>query len=415
MDSRAIDTTCCIAGGGPAGLMAGLLLARAGIEVVVLEKHDDFLRDFRGDTIHPSTIDLLGELGLAQAFLSLPHDELKGLDVVLSGNRINPVDFTTLRGGTRFLVLMPQWDFLDFIAAEAQKLPTFRLITGAEATGLVTSGGRVAGVRASTTDGELTVTATLTIAADGRGSAVREAAGLSVKHFGIDIDLLWFRLPITRRERPTLAYLDQRSMVLTIPRDTYYQAGMLIPKGGYDAVVEEGLPALRARIAQTAPVLAEAVDSLTDWPQVKLLSVQVNRAPRWYRPGLLCIGDAAHAMSPAFGVGVNFAIQDAVATANRVAAPLRNGTLGSYELMRVQRRRLPPVRVMQAIQLQLHKRIARPGPGVNLPTPLPWRIRFMLRLLLPIARRVTARVVGRGIRPEHVSAELRELFDEAGR
>jgi 2-polyprenyl-6-methoxyphenol hydroxylase-like FAD-dependent oxidoreductase len=410
MGTRDLDTTCCVAGGGPAGLMLGFLLAKAGIDVVVLEKHADFLRDFRGDTIHPSTIDLLAELGLKQEFLTLPHHEVRGLDVVLSGNRIQPVDFTRLRGGTRFLALMPQWDFLNFIVAEASKLPGFRLITEAEVTGLRREGNRVHGVTASGVDGEFTVNADLTVAADGRDSVLRRASSLPVKEYGIAIDVLWFHLPKVGKERPTLAYLDKKAMVLTIPRGDYYQAGMIIQKGGFPALQAEGLPAFRERVAQTAPPVASVVDSLQSWDQVKLLSVQVNRLRRWYRPGLLCIGDAAHAMSPAFGVGVNFAIQDAVAAANLLAEPLRAGTLSTDDLRRVQRRRLPPVRVMQPIQLQLHKRIANAGPGVNLPHPLPRRVRLVLRLLLPIIRRVAARVVGRGIRPEHLSPQLQRMF-----
>lgn len=410
MSTRDIDTTCCIAGGGPAGLMLGFLLAKAGIDVVVLEKHADFLRDFRGDTIHPSTIDLLGELGLKQEFLKLPHNEVRGLDVVLSGNRIQPVDFSRLSGGTQFLALMPQWDFLNFIVAHASALPHFRLITEAEVTGLRRDGNRVSGLTASGLEGDFTVNAELTVAADGRDSVVRKASGLALREYGIAIDVLWFHLPKFGNERPTLAYLDKKSMVLTIPRGEYYQAGMIIQKGGFPGLKAQGLAAFRERIAQTAPPVASAVDSVQDWDQVKLLSVQVNRLRRWYRPGLLCIGDAAHAMSPAFGVGVNFAIQDAVATANRIAGPLRNGTLTTQDLQRVQRRRLPAVRVMQPIQLQLHKRIANAGPGVNLPKPLPFRIRFFLRLLLPILRRVAARIVGRGIRPEHLSPGLKRLF-----
>ena len=413
MGARDIHTTCCIAGGGPAGLMLGFLLARAGIDVVVLEKHADFLRDFRGDTIHPSTIDLLDELGLKEAFLELPHNEIEGLDVVLSGNRIHPVDFTRLGGGTRFLVLMPQWDFLNFIVAQASKLERFRLVVNSEVTGLVRDGDRVSGATVTDAEGDFVVTADLTVAADGRDSVVRRASGLAIKEFGVAVDVLWFHLPMERKERkerPTLAYLDQKSMVLTIPRSDYYQAGMLIPKGGFGELKAAGLPAFRERIACTAPVVASVVDSLQSWDQVKLLSVQVNRLSRWYLPGFLCIGDAAHAMSPAFGVGVNFAIQDAVATANHLVGPLSSGTLTTRDLARVQRRRLWPVRIMQPIQLQLHKRIANAGPGVNLPNPLPRRIRFVLRLVLPVMRRVAARVVGRGIRPERLSRELRRRF-----
>ncbi|MCW4386573.1 FAD-dependent oxidoreductase [Salinibacterium sp. SYSU T00001] len=414
MDARALETTCCIAGGGPAGLMLGLLLARAGVDVVVLEKHDDFLRDFRGDTIHPSTIDLLDELGLQEAFLRLPHTRVETLDVVVAGNRITPIDFRTLRGGTRFLALMPQWDFLDFIAREAARLPHFRLIKGAKVTGLRRKWGRVVGVTARGSEGEFTVRAHLTVAADGRGSVVRRSAGLPVAEFGVAVDVLWFHLPTVGEVRHTLAYMDGRSVVLTIPRDGYFQAGMIIPKGAFTSMQEEGLAAFQRRLAETASVLAPVVGSLESWSQVKLLTVQVNRLRRWYAPGLLCIGDAAHAMSPAFGVGVNYAIQDAVATANLLAAGLRGGTVTTRELLAVQRRRLPAVRIMQPLQLQLHRRIAKPGSGFRLPHPLPPGPALALRLVLPLARGLTARLVGRGIRPEHISPELRRLFESVG-
>lgn len=394
--------------------MLGLLLAKAGVDVVVLEQHDDFLRDFRGDTIHPSTIDVLSELGLRDDFLALPHTEITTIDIVIGGNRLQPVDFSTLRRGTRVLALMPQWDFLDFIAAEAKRLPNFRLIMGAEVTALRHDGSRVSGVTAQCDDGELTVSADLTVAADGRDSVVRRLSGLAIRQFGVEVDVLWFRLPRRGEERPTLAHLDEDSMVLTIPRDDYYQAGMIIRKDELGDLKDAGLPAFRRRIAAAAPVLASVVDTLTDWDQVKLLTVKVNRLRRWHVPGLLCIGDAAHAMSPAFGVGVNFAIQDAVATANRLAGPLRDGTVTTRDLAAVQRRRLLPVRVMQPLQLQLHKRIARPGPRFTLPDPLPARAKLALRLALPIMRRVSARVVGRGIRPEHISPALRRHFDAVG-
>ncbi|MEO7006532.1 MAG: FAD-dependent oxidoreductase [Terrimesophilobacter sp.] len=403
MSETTIQAQCCIAGGGPAGLMLGYLLARAGVDVVVLEKHADFLRDFRGDTIHPSTIDLLGELGLKAEFLRLPHDRIETLDIVISGNRVRPIDFRRLRGGTRFLALMPQWDFLNFMADRASQYPNFRLILQAEVTGLRRDHGRICGVTAVTPNGPIDVAAPLTVAADGRASAVRSAAGMVAREFGVAVDVLWFHLPKVGRPQPaTLAYLDRRSMVITIPRAGYYQAGMLIPKGGFDAIRAEGLEAFRTRIVDAAAFLAPAVPQLASWEEVKLLSVRVNRLRRWYAPGVLCIGDAAHAMSPAFGVGVNYAIQDAVASANLLADALKAGAVTPKLLAAVQARRLPPVRLMQLIQLQLHKRIGRAGSGVNLPHPLPLRWRAFLRIILPIIRRAAARVVGRGFRPEHV-------------
>lgn len=414
MDSRTLDTTCCIVGGGPAGLMLGYLLARAGVDVVVLEKHADFLRDFRGDTIHPSTIDLLGELGLKQAFLALPHTAIRTLDVVVSGNRIRPVDFTTLHGGTRFLALMPQWDFLDFIAREAQALPHFRLVMGADVTGLLRGHGRVAGAVAICDGRELRVSAAMTVAADGRDSIARRVAGATVQRYGVDVDVLWFRLPREGDETPTLGYLDGSTMVLAIPREGYFQAGMVIRKGSLPGMREEGLPAFRRRIADTAPPLAGQVPALTSWDQVKLLTVRIDRLRRWHGPGLLCIGDAAHAMSPALGVGVNLAIHDAVATANRLVGPLLAGTVRRRDLAAVQRRRMPAVRIIQPVQRQLHKRVARAGDAFSIPNPLPFGVRVGLRIVLPVVRRVLARLVGRGIRPERLSRQLRRRFETVG-
>ena len=407
MPEPKFSTTCCIAGGGPAGVMLGLLLARAGIDVIVLEKHADFFRDFRGDTIHPSTIDLLDQLGLREKFDAIPQSAIHTLDVVVNGNRLTPVDFSHLHGPNRSIALMPQWDFLSLIAEEGARYPTFHLMMGAEATGILRDGDRVTGVTASTTDGPVDIRAALTVAADGRDSTVRQAAGLLPKDYGVAIDLLWFRLPRTEVNPPdTLAYLNAESMVITIPREGYYQAGMLIPKGGYPAVQQAGIDEFRARIVRVAPFLAEVVDSIDDWDQVKLLTVQVNRLDRWWQPGLLCIGDAAHAMSPAFGVGVNYAIQDAVAAANLLVGPLRDGTLTTKDLELVQERRLPPVSRMQPIQLRLHAVIAKPGGGGFLANPMRWWQRATAAVLLPILRRVTARMVGRGFRPERIGPQL---------
>lgn len=412
MPEPKLSTTCCIAGGGPAGVMLGLLLARAGIDVIVLEKHADFFRDFRGDTIHPSTIDLVDQLGLRERFDAIPQSAIHTLDVVVNGNRLTPVDFSHLHGPNRSIALMPQWDFLSLIAEEGGRYPTFHLMMGAEATGILRDGEHgpwehITGVTASTPDGPIEIDARLTVAADGRDSTVRRAAGLSTRDYGIAIDLLWFRLPRTKANPPdTLAYLNAESMVITIPREEYYQAGMLIPKGGYPAVQEAGIDELRARIVRVAPFLAEVIDSIDDWGQVKLLTVQVNRLAQWWQPGLLCIGDAAHAMSPAFGVGVNYAIQDAVATANLLVGPLRDGSLTTKDLELVQKRRLPPVSRMQPIQLRLHAIIAKPGGGGFLANPMRWWQRAIAAVLLPILRRVSARMVGRGFRPERIGPQL---------
>ena len=408
-DSRLV-TTCCIAGGGPAGVMLGLLLARAGIAVVVVEKHSDFFRDFRGDTIHPSTIDLIDRLGLRERFDAIHQSAIRTLDVVVNGNRLTPVDFGHLHGRNRSIALMPQWDFLSLLAEEGSRYPAFHLMMGAEATGILRDrddGDVVRGLTVATDDGRVEIEALLTVAADGRDSTVRRAAGLEPKDYGVAVDVLWFRLPRTAVNPPdTLAYLDTESMVITIPRKGYYQAGLLIPKGGYPAIQAAGIEEFRARIVRVAPFLAEVVGSVTDWRQVKLLTVQVNRLSRWWQPGLLCIGDAAHAMSPAFGVGVNYAVQDAVATANLLVDRLRTGTLDTADLDRVQRRRLPPVRRMQPLQLRLHAMIAKPGGGGFLANPMPWWQRATATAVLPIVRRVTARIVGRGFRPEVIEPQL---------
>ncbi|MDN5789786.1 MAG: FAD-dependent oxidoreductase [Micrococcales bacterium] len=405
-DSR-LSTTCCIAGGGPAGVMLGLLLARAGVDVIVLEKHPDFFRDFRGDTIHPSTIDLIDQLGLRDRFDAIRQTVIRTLDIVINGNRLTPVDFSHLPGRNRGVALMPQWDFLALLAEEGARYPAFHLMMGAEATGILRDGDAVRGLTVATDAGPIEIDAALTVAADGRDSTVRRSAGLEPRDYGVAVDVLWFRLPRTAMNPPdTLAYLDAESMVVTIPRDGYYQAGMLIPKGGYPAIREAGLEEFRARIVRVAPFLAEVVGSVAEWSQVRLLTVQVNRLSRWWQPGLLCIGDAAHAMSPAFGVGVNYAIQDAVAAANLLVDPLRCGALDTADLERVQKRRLAPVSRMQPLQLRLHAIVAKPGGGGFLANPMRWWQRTAVAILLPMLRRITARIVGRGFRPEVIEPQL---------
>jgi len=422
------DRDCVIAGGGPAGMVLGYLLARSGLRVTVLEKHADFFRDFRGDTIHPSTITLLGELGLRERFLRLPLNRLQTMDAVIDGLRMTMVDFRTLPAPDRFLVLAPQWDFLNFLAEEAAALPNFELRLRTEATGLIVEQGRVRGLRATTTTADAPATdtdpatststdieirATLTVAADGRTSALRDAAGLIPDESGVPIDVLWFSLPKPADPPPpTLAYLSPRGMVLTIDRGDRYQSGMVIRKGGAEQLRAEGLPALRSRIVDAAPILRPVVDTLTDWDQVKLLSVQLNRLDRWHRPGFMAIGDAAHAMSPMFGVGVNYAIQDAVALSNAIAGHLAAGDSPSEVLAAVQRRREQPVRIMQRIQRAGHRAISRTTTGAHIAPR--WVIRLM-RLASPVVRPLAARFIGIGLRPEHVTTPQREAEKKRAR
>jgi 2-polyprenyl-6-methoxyphenol hydroxylase-like FAD-dependent oxidoreductase len=412
---------CVIAGGGPGGMVLGYLLARAGLRATVLEKHADFFRDFRGDTIHPSTITLLGELGLRERFLRLPLNRLQTMDAVIDGLRMTMVDFRTLPAPDRFLVLAPQWDFLNFLAEEAATLPNFELRLRTEATGLIVEQGRVRGLRATTTTADdpatetdpattasidIEIRATLTVAADGRTSALRDAAGLIPDESGVPIDVLWFSLPKPADPPPpTLAYLSPRGMVLTIDRGDRYQSGMVIRKGGAELLRAEGLPALRQRIVDAAPVLRPVVDTLTDWDQVKLLAVRLNRLDRWHRPGFIAIGDAAHAMSPMFGVGVNYAIQDAVALSNAIAGDLAAGDAPSEVLAAVQRRRERPVSIMQRIQRAGHRVISRTTTGAHIAPR--WVIRLM-RLASPLVRPLAARFIGIGLRPEHVTTPQRE-------
>jgi 2-polyprenyl-6-methoxyphenol hydroxylase-like FAD-dependent oxidoreductase len=403
-----LQASCVISGGGPAGMMLGLLLARNGIDVIVLEKHADFFRDFRGDTIHPSTVGVLGELGLRERFLGLPHTSVRTLDAVVSGTRLHPVDFARLGPPDDFLVLAPQWDFLSFLAAEAKAAGGFRLLMETTATGLTWSDGVVTGVTARGPQGDLRIAAPVTVAADGRDSGLRAAAGLRPRRFGVPIDVLWFRLPKPAETPPsTLAYLRHGSMVITIDRGDYFQTGLVIAKGGIDRLRSEGLGAFREAVAAAAPFLRESLAAIDDWDQVKLLNVQIDRLDRWYRRGFLAIGDAAHAMSPAFGVGVNYAVQDAVAAANALVAPLRTGEVDLRVLDGIQRRRLPAVSAMQRIQLAAHRGIARPGGPEGLPDPLPRTVRAALAVSTPVLQGLTARLIGRGLRPESVAPELR--------
>ncbi|MFO1103799.1 MAG: FAD-dependent oxidoreductase [Methylocystis sp.] len=399
--SETLSAQCCVVGGGPAGLMAGFLLARAGVDVIVLEKHADFLRDFRGDTIHPSTLRLMEELGLLDDFLRLPHHKAYALSAWIGERQYKVADFSSLPGKCNFIAFMPQWDFLDFIAEHARALPNFRLLMKTEAEKLLFDGDRVRGLSATGPDGELTIEARLVIAADGRGSHMRDDAKLPVEDFGAPMDVLWFKLP--RKESDpdeSFGRVAPGRMLAMIDRGTYWQCGCVIPKGGAQELREKGIGAFRESIARLTPFLADRVDALKDWSDVSLLTVQVNRLKTWSRPGLLCIGDAAHAMSPVGGVGVNLAIQDPVAAANLLGAKLRGDALTDADVALVQRRREFPTRVTQAIQLFIQNRVVR---GV-LSADRPFEAPLVLRLFdaMPLLRRLPARLIGLGVRPEHI-------------
>jgi 2-polyprenyl-6-methoxyphenol hydroxylase-like FAD-dependent oxidoreductase len=393
--------TCCIAGGGPAGVMLGFLLARAGIGVAVLEKHKDFFRDFRGDTIHPSTLQLMHELGLLDRFLKVPHDEIRNLRVRIGDTDIQIADFTHLPTVCKFIALMPQWDFLNFLSQEGRRYPNFDLHMETEASELIVEADRVAGLRAKTPDGAVEIRADLVIGADGRHSTVREQAGFTAESLGAPMDVLWMRLS-RKPDDPeqTGGYVNYGHMLVTLNRRDYWQCAFVIRKGGYDEVRSRGLAAFREDMVKLAPFLADRVGDLKDWDDVSLLTVAVDRLVKWWRPGLLCIGDAAHAMSPIGGVGVNVAIQDAVAAANILAAPLREGRLTTDHLDQVQRRRTFPMKVIQRMQLTVQNRLIDPLLDSNKPVEAPWPVKLFNTF--PFLRRIPARIVGIGVRPEHV-------------
>jgi 2-polyprenyl-6-methoxyphenol hydroxylase-like FAD-dependent oxidoreductase len=396
-----ITTTCCIAGGGPAGMMLGFLLARAGVDVVVLEKHRDFLRDFRGDTIHPSTLELMYELGLLEEFLRLPHQEARHLSGIVGDTSVRIADFAHMPTQCKFIALMPQWDFLDFLASKAQRFSGFHPRMQAEVTDVVEKGGRIAGVEAMTPKGPLEVTADLVVGADGRHSIVRERAGLQVDDIGAPIDVLWMRL--TRRPSDggePLGRIGVGRILVMIDRGDYWQCAYVIAKGEFEAIKNRGLGAFRAAVVELAPEMHDRVMELKSWDDIKLLTVKVDRLRQWHRAGLLCIGDAAHAMSPVGGVGINLAIQDAVAAANRLAAPLHDGTVTEDDLAAVQRRRTFPTRATQWLQVQVQNHVLKAVlAGRKKPVP-PWPVRVLSRC--PLLQYIPARLVGIGFRPEHV-------------
>jgi 2-polyprenyl-6-methoxyphenol hydroxylase-like FAD-dependent oxidoreductase len=396
-------TRCCIAGGGPAGLMLGFLLARAGVEVIVLEKHKDFLRDFRGDTIHPSTLTILQDLGLLEEFLKLPHDEVRELTGDVYGTVVTLADFTHVPAPRPFLVLVPQWDFLDFIADHARRLPQFQLLMETKAERVVEEDGKVVGVEVSSGERHWRIGCDLLVAADGRHTTIRESAGMAVKDIGAPIDVLWFRVARDAQRHPsrTGGILRPGAMLVMLDRGSYWQCAFVIPKGSMEDLRARGLANFRERIAAVAPFLAPELQALASWDDISLLGVQITDLPHWSRPGLLCIGDAAHAMSPVGGVGINLAIQDAVAAANLLADPLREGRLTTKDLERVQKRRRWAARVTQRAQVAVQNEVLSPVLArQDAPEDLPLAVRMLQRF--PRLRRLPARLVGIGVRPERV-------------
>jgi 2-polyprenyl-6-methoxyphenol hydroxylase-like FAD-dependent oxidoreductase len=397
MSSGTHDADLCIVGGGPAGMMAGFLFARAGVRTLVIEKHADFLRDFRGDTVHPSTLDLFDELGLLDQLLEQPHDKVTSVGAVIAGQEYRIGDFTHLPGRGRFVALMPQWDFLNFVADQAKKLPAFALRMECEAGSLKEENGRVTGVVLA--DGEV-LTARLVIAADGRGSVLREAAGLPLQNLGAPIDVFWFRIPKQRTPtNRTQAFIGAGEMVVVIDRGDYFQCARVIQKGRADAVRAKGIARFREDIVATAPVTRAGINVLNGWAEVKLLSVSLDRLTRWHRPGLLVIGDAAHAMSPVGGVGINLAIQDAVAAANILAPAMAQRENVDELLVKVQDRRMLPVKAIQALQRAIHKRVIGSALASRDPR-APWQLKLVDAV--PLLQRVPARLLGLGIKREHI-------------
>lgn len=403
---RELTTTCCIAGGGPAGMMLGFLLARAGVEVIVLEKHADFLRDFRGDTIHPSTLQLMHELGLLDEFLRLPHTKEDDIVARFGSEDVTIADFSHLPVQAPYIAFMPQWDFLDFLADRGHAFPQFRLMMQAKASELIVERDRIRGCVAQTLEGPVAIRADLTVAADGRSSDLRRLAGFTVKELGAPMDVLWFRL--SRRDSDvaqTFGQVGRGRFAVMLNRGDYWQCAYVIPKGTLASLHQTGLDAFKAGLAELLPAVADRVDEIRSFDDLKLLSVAVDRLDSWWRSGLLCIGDAAHAMSPIGGVGVNLAVQDAVAAANLLALPLAEKRLRDTDLAAVQRRRELPAKFTQSLQIAIQNRVITPVLAGKGPVRPPWPLKLLR--WFPALRRLPARLVGMGIRPEHIQTAAR--------
>lgn len=403
-----ITTRCCVVGGGPAGLFLGYLLGRAGVEVIVLEKHKDFLRDFRGDTIHPSTLELLHELGLLDEFLSIADKHFESLKLNFEGQDVEGPYFTHLPTKCKFITFAPQWDFLNMLARHGAEFPNFQVHMQSKATGLIFDGDQVVGVKVEGVNGDYEIKADLVVGADGRGSDMRHEAGVEIVEKGIPIDVLWFRVSKTGEVTDnTLARIRDGRMLITIDRGDYFQTGMIIHKGSFDDLKQEGLEAFRNRVVEILPALSDGINDIDSWDKVRLLTVQLNHITNWARPGLLFIGDAAHAMSPVGGVGVNLAVQDAVAAANILADPLYNETLTLSDLKRVQQRREPPALHMQRLQVFAHQRLFGGSSVPGKPISISWPLRKMAGLLAPILRRKAGKIIGLGLLQEHIECPSR--------
>ncbi len=401
MAVQSLTTQCCITGGGPAGMMLGFLLARAGVDVVVLEKHGDFLRDFRGDTIHPSTLELMRELGLLEEFLQQPHHKVDRVGARIGDTEVTLADLTRLPTTCKFIAFMPQWDFLNFLAAHGRRYRGFHLMMNTQATDLVLDGGTVAGVRATSEGAEIEIRADLVVAADGRHSTLRERAGFAVENLGAPMDVLWMRISRHPGDpADAFGHIEAGRFFIMLNRDDYWQCAYVIPKGSAETLMQQPIAEFRRIILGLSPWLGERVNELRSWDDVKLLTVAVDRLKKWYRPGLLCIGDAAHAMSPVGGVGINLAVQDAVAAANILYQPLRSRAVTQDELRKVEARREWPARVTQRIQIFVQNRVISPVlAGTQRPQPP-----FVVKLAqwFPVLQRLAARVIGIGVRPEHI-------------
>lgn len=403
--NRTTKVRCCIVGGGPAGMMLGYLLGRAGIDVVVLEKHADFFRDFRGDTVHPSTLQVMDELGLIDDFLKLPHQRLQKMDGLFGGTKVRIADLSRLDAKYPFIVFMPQWDFLNFLREAGKRFASLKVMMNTEAVDLIRRGETIVGVRANTPDGPIDIEADLTIACDGRHSIVRERAGLEVEEIGAPMDVLWFRVGRKADETESLfARLEPGKMMVTFDRGDYWQCAYVIAKGQYEAVKARGLQALLDDVVRMAPVLRSGIAEVKSFADIKLLTVAINRLTRWTRPGLLLIGDAAHAMSPVGGVGVNLAVQDAVATANLLADKLQHGCPSENELDAVRRRREFPVKMTQRMQVIVQNHIIS---GALQGGDRPLKVPLILRLIsaVPWLQGLPARFLAIGVRPEHVQSK----------
>lgn len=410
-DRKILKTQCCIAGGGPAGVMLGYLLARQGVQVVVLEKHADFFRDFRGDTVHPSTLQAMSEMNLLESYLEKPFQKTDRLSVVIDEKEIPIADFRHLPVVAPYIAMMPQWEFLNHLAEQGRALPGFTLLMSTRAERVAETNGRVTALEAEGPDGPLTIEADLVVGADGRDSVLRDQSSLPIKDIGAPVDVYWFRLPRQSGGTESLGRINSDGMLVMINRGDYWQCALPFPKGADAHIRAEGLQAFRDRIARLAPILADAVDELSSWDDVKLLTVQVNRLETWWKPGLLFIGDAAHAMSPVGGVGVNLAVQDAIAAARILGAALREGRLSDQDLAAVQKRREWPARTTQAAQVMAHRKVLVPALSHDSKVHVP----FALHLFqwVPPLRRLPARAVGMGVRPEHWDTRLDRLADAA--